>query len=95
NDRAVASLATNGLIKVEINKKGYILGATIVGENASELIVQGTIAIKNKLKIKNMASHIVSYPTLSELNKRLAGNYFIPVLYSNKGRSLGRCLIKI
>ncbi|ORU69330.1 dihydrolipoamide dehydrogenase, partial [Francisella tularensis subsp. holarctica] len=95
NDRAVASLATNGLIKVAINKKGYILGATIVGENASELIVQWTIAIKNKLKIKNMASHIVAYPTLSELNKRLAGNYFIPVLYSNKVRSLVRFLIKI
>ncbi|BCL54047.1 dihydrolipoamide dehydrogenase [Francisella tularensis subsp. holarctica FSC022] len=95
NDRAVASLATNGLIKVAINKKGYILGATIVGENASELIVQWTIAIKNKLKIKNMASHIVAYPTLSELNKRLAGNYFIPVLYSNKVRSLVRFLMKI
>ena len=52
NNRAVANLATNGLIKIAISKKGYILGATIIGENASELIVQWTIAIKDKLKSK-------------------------------------------
>ena len=46
NDRAITSLATDGLIKVAVSKKGYILGATIIGENASELIVQWTIAIK-------------------------------------------------
>lgn len=95
NDRAVASLATNGLIKIAISKKGYILGATIIGENASELIVQWTLAIKNKLKIKDMASHIVAYPTLSELNKRIAGSYFTPKLYSNKVRRLVRLLMKI
>ncbi|AEE26892.1 dihydrolipoyl dehydrogenase family protein [Francisella hispaniensis] len=95
NDRAVASLATNGLIKIAISKKGYILGATIIGENASELIVQWTLAIKNKLKIKDMASHIVAYPTLSELNKRIAGSYFTPKLYSNKVRRLVRLLMKV
>ncbi|NIY57961.1 NAD(P)/FAD-dependent oxidoreductase, partial [Francisella noatunensis subsp. orientalis] len=95
NDRAVASLATNGLVKVAVNKKGYILGVTIVGESASELIVQWTLAIKNKLKIKDMASHIVAYPTLSELNKRIAGSYFTPKLYSNKVRRLVRLLMKV
>lgn len=48
NDRVVASLATDRLIRVAVSKKGYILGATIIGENASKLIVQWTIAIKNK-----------------------------------------------
>lgn len=95
NDRAQASLSTNGLIKIAIGEKGYILGATIVGESASELIVQWSIAIKNKLKIKNMASHIVAYPTLSELNKRLAGNYFTPTLYSEKVKKLVRFMLKI
>ncbi|APC92227.1 MULTISPECIES: dihydrolipoyl dehydrogenase family protein [Francisella] len=95
NDRAVASLATDGLIKVAVSKKGYILGATIIGENASELIVQWTIAIKNKLKIKNMTSHIVAYPTLSELNKRLAGSYFTPILYSTKVKKLVGFLMKV
>ncbi|MDE5028312.1 dihydrolipoamide dehydrogenase, partial [Francisella tularensis subsp. holarctica] len=44
---------------------------------------------------KPMASHIVAYTNLIELNKRLAGNYFIPVLDSNKVRSLVRFLINI
>ncbi|RUS69211.1 hypothetical protein EGW08_023025, partial [Elysia chlorotica] len=66
NDRAQAALATNGLIKVVVDKKGYILGASIVGEQAGELITQWTMAIKHKLKIKQMTSHIILYPTLSE-----------------------------
>ncbi|AIT09917.1 dihydrolipoamide dehydrogenase [Candidatus Francisella endociliophora] len=95
NDRAQASLSTNGLVKVAIDKKGYILGATIIGESASELIVQWTIVIKNKMKIKNMTSQIIAYPTLSELNKRLAGNYFTPTLYGSKVKAIVRFMMKI
>jgi len=95
NDRAQAGLATNGLVKVAVDKKGYILGATIVGENAGDLITQWTIAINNKLKIKAMASHIVAYPSLSELNKRVAGSYFTPTLYSKKVKKVVRLLMKI
>ena len=95
NDRAQAGLATNGLVKVAVDKKGYILGATIVGENAGDLITQWTIAINNKLKIKAMASHIVAYPSLSELNKRVAGSYFTPTLYSEKVKKIVRLLMKI
>ena len=93
NDRAQAGLATNGLVKVAADKKGYILGATIVGENAGDLITQWTIAINNK--IKAMASHIVAYPSLSELNKRVAGSYFTPTLYSEKVRKTVRILMKV
>jgi pyruvate/2-oxoglutarate dehydrogenase complex dihydrolipoamide dehydrogenase (E3) component len=94
NDRAQANLSTNGLVKIAINKKGYIIGAAIVGEQAGELITQWTIAIKNKLKVKHMASHIVPYPTLSELNKRISGSYFTPKLYSLKVKKLVRFLLK-
>lgn len=95
NDRAQAGLDTKGLVKVAVDKKGYILSATIVGKNSSELITQWTIVIKNKLKIKAMASHIVAYPTLSELNKRVAGSYFTPTLYSSKVKKVVRILMKI
>ena len=95
NDRAQAGLATDGLVKVAVDKKGYILGATIVGENAGDLITQWTIAINNKLKIKAMASHIVAYPSLSELNKRVAGSYFTPTLYSEKVKKVVGILMKI
>jgi len=94
NDRAHANLLTNGLIKVAVSKKGYILGASIAGEQAGELITQWTIAIKNKLKIKQMASHIVPYPTISELNKRISGSYFTTTLYSKKIKKLVSFLLK-
>lgn len=95
NDRAQAGLDTKGLVKIAIDKKGYILSATIVGKNSSELIAQWTIVIKNKLKIKAMASHIVAYPTLSELNKRVAGSYFTPTLYSPKVKKIVRIMMKL
>lgn len=94
NDRAQAGLHTNGMIKVAVGKKGVILGATIVGENAGELITQWTMAIKHKLKIKQMAGHIVPYPTLSELNKRIASSYFTPMLYSTKTQKLVQWLMR-
>ena len=94
NDRAQAGLHTNGLIKVAVSKKGYILGATIVGENAGELISQWTLAIANKLKIKHMAGYIVPYPTLSELNKRIAGSYYTKTLFSERTKKIVRFLLK-
>lgn len=72
NDRAQAERATGGHIKVITEKKGRILGATIVGEHAGELIQMWSLAMKNKLKIKAMTDWISPYPTLSEINKRAA-----------------------
>jgi pyruvate/2-oxoglutarate dehydrogenase complex dihydrolipoamide dehydrogenase (E3) component len=94
NDRAQAGLHTNGLIKVAVGKKGKILGATIVGEHAGELISQWTLAIANKLTIKNMTSYIIPYPTLSELNKRVAGTYYTKALFSKKTQKIVRFLMK-
>lgn len=94
NDRAQAGLHTNGLIKIAVSRKGYILGATITGENAGELISQWTLAIANQLKLKHMASVIMPYPTLSELNKSVAGSYFTPTLYSEKVKKFVRFILK-
>ncbi len=94
NDRAQAGLHTNGLIKVAVAKRGKILGVTIVGESAGELISQWTLAIANKLTIKNMASFIVPYPTLSEINKRVAGSYYTETLFSEKTKKMVRFLMK-
>ncbi len=94
NDRAVASLETRGLIKVAVNKKGYVYCACIVGKDAADLITPWTMMIANKLRIKTMASLIIPYPTLSEINKRIAGSYFTPILYGNKTRKLVQFLLK-
>jgi pyruvate/2-oxoglutarate dehydrogenase complex dihydrolipoamide dehydrogenase (E3) component len=72
NDRAQAQLTTEGLVKVVVDKRGRILGASIVGESAGELIQMWSLAISQKIKIKAMMNWISPYPTLSEINKRVA-----------------------
>jgi pyruvate/2-oxoglutarate dehydrogenase complex dihydrolipoamide dehydrogenase (E3) component len=76
NDRAQAERQTHGLVKVVVDKKGRILGASIVGHNAGELIQMWSLAISQKLKIKAMTDWISPYPTMSEINKRAAYRYY-------------------
>jgi pyruvate/2-oxoglutarate dehydrogenase complex dihydrolipoamide dehydrogenase (E3) component len=72
NDRAQAELETIGHVKVVTDKSGKILGATIVGAKAGELIQMWSLAISQKMNIRAMVGWISPYPTLSELNKRVA-----------------------
>jgi pyruvate/2-oxoglutarate dehydrogenase complex dihydrolipoamide dehydrogenase (E3) component len=82
NDRAQAERDTRGHIKVLTTKRGKILGATIVGSHAGELITTWSLAISQGLNIRAMAGLIVPYPTLAEIGKRAAGSYFTPGLTS-------------
>ncbi len=82
NDRAVAERQTGGFIKVITDKKGRILGATIVGAHAGEIIQMWTMAIGRKMKIRAMTEFISPYPTLSEISKRVAYTYYTSKLTS-------------
>ena len=77
NDRAQAERATEGFVKVVTDTTGLILGASIVGEHAGELIQMWSLAISRKLKIRAMTSWISPYPTFSEINKRAATRYYV------------------
>ncbi|MEL7303550.1 MAG: FAD-dependent oxidoreductase, partial [Pseudomonadota bacterium] len=76
NDRAQAERTTGGFVKVVTTKKGQILGASIVGHNAGEVIQMWSLAISQKLKIKAMTDWISPYPTLTEVNKRAAYRFY-------------------
>ena len=82
NDRAQAERLTDGLIKVVVTKRGKILGATIVGDHAGELIQMWSLAVNQGLDIKAIAQYISPYPTLGEIGKRAAGSFFLPKLTS-------------
>lgn len=92
NDRARAELKTEGLIKVVTSKRGKILGACIVCENAGLLIQPWILAINSGLKMRDMASHIAPYPTLGEISKRVAGKYFSENLFAPRTQKLVRFL---
>jgi pyruvate/2-oxoglutarate dehydrogenase complex dihydrolipoamide dehydrogenase (E3) component len=82
NDRAQAEHLTSGHIKVVTDKKGAILGVTIVGASAGELITAWTLAISQRLNIRVFAGIVVPYPTLSEIGKRAAIRFYTPRLSS-------------
>ena len=92
NDRAQAERLTDGLIKAITAKNGRILGATIAGAHAGELIQPWVLAVSNKMRISKMASMIAPYPTLGEVSKRAAGSYFTPSLFSDRTRKIVRFL---
>jgi pyruvate/2-oxoglutarate dehydrogenase complex dihydrolipoamide dehydrogenase (E3) component len=88
NDRAITASATNGHIKVVTDRRGGILGVTIVGAAAGENITAWSLAIGKKLKIDALAGLIVPYPTFGEVGKRAAITYFMPGLTSSRVRRI-------
>jgi pyruvate/2-oxoglutarate dehydrogenase complex dihydrolipoamide dehydrogenase (E3) component len=76
NDRAQAERAAEGFIKVVTTPKGKILGASVVGEQAGEVIQMWALAVSQGLNMKAMTQWVSPYPTLSEINKRVAYGYY-------------------
>lgn len=83
NDRAIAERKTAGLIKVMV-VRGRPVGASIAGEQAGELIGLWAFVLANRLKMKHVAGMVAPYPTLGEINKRVAGAYFSPRLFDSR-----------
>ncbi len=88
NDRAQSELATGGFIKVVTTPKGKILGASILGQGAGELIQPWVLALERRLPISAMATTMSPYPTLGEVSKRAAGSFYAPKLFSKRTRIL-------
>jgi pyruvate/2-oxoglutarate dehydrogenase complex dihydrolipoamide dehydrogenase (E3) component len=78
NDRAQTERETRGHIKVIVSPRGRILGATIVGTQAGEVIAPWALAMQRGLNIRAFAEVVLPYPTLSEVGKRAALTYFAP-----------------
>ena len=95
NDRARTERRTDGFVKAVVGRKGRILGAGIVGSHAGEIIQPWILAISQKMKIGAMAQMIAPYPTLGEINKRAAGTYYTPSLFSDRTRKIVRLLAKL
>jgi pyruvate/2-oxoglutarate dehydrogenase complex dihydrolipoamide dehydrogenase (E3) component len=94
NDRARAERDTHGLVKAIVSRRGRVLGAGIVGPHAGELIQTWELAIRARLKVGAIAALIVPYPTLAEVNKRAAGGFYTPKLFSDRTRRLVRLLAR-
>ncbi len=75
-DRAIADSEAHGFVKVlTVPGKDKILGVTIVGEHAGDLIAEYVLAMKYKLGLNKILGTIHIYPTLAEANKFAAGEW--------------------
>jgi len=75
-DRAIADSATQGFVKVLTPPgKDRILGVTIVGDHAGELLAEYVLAMKYKLGLNKILGTIHTYPTMAEANKYAAGEW--------------------
>lgn len=75
-DRAIADSETHGFVKVLTEPgKDRILGVTIVGAHAGELLAEYVLAMKHGLGLNKVLGTIHTYPTLAEANKYAAGTW--------------------
>ncbi len=76
-DRAIAESETRGFVKVltPAGGKDTVLGATIVGANAGELLAEYVLAMKHGIGLNKILGTIHAYPTMVEANKFAAGNW--------------------
>jgi pyruvate/2-oxoglutarate dehydrogenase complex dihydrolipoamide dehydrogenase (E3) component len=75
-DRAIAECEAHGFVKI-LTAKGSdrILGATIIGQNAGEILAEVTFAMKHKMGLRKILQTIHPYPTWAEANKYAAGQF--------------------
>jgi len=80
-DRAVTDNNKTGIAKI-LTDKGRIVGAHIIAPHAGELIHELALAVQEKMKVSKVTSLVHAYPSYSQLNKRLAGQYYKDRLFS-------------
>ena len=95
NDRARAELRTEGKVVALTDRRGRVIGASILAPGAGEMIQSWVLAIASQQKIGAMASMIAPYPTMGEASKRAAGAYFTPALFSKRTKRLVRLILKL
>ncbi|MBK6854441.1 MAG: FAD-dependent oxidoreductase [Burkholderiales bacterium] len=75
-DRAITDSEAHGFVKVlTVPGKDRILGVTIVGEHAGELLAEWVLAMKHGIGLNKILGTIHVYPTLAEANKHVAGHW--------------------
>jgi pyruvate/2-oxoglutarate dehydrogenase complex dihydrolipoamide dehydrogenase (E3) component len=84
NDRSLAEGEKIGKIKMILDEKEKPIGVQILGPQAGELLSEWVAVLNGKVRLSTLASAVHPYPTLGEINKKIAGTYFSPKIFSEK-----------
>jgi len=93
-DRALAEGEPLGFAKFVVGR-GRILGASILGPRAGELIHEAVLAMQARLPLSRIAQAIHVYPTLAQVNRRAANTYYAPRLFSPRTRAVVRWIQRL
>jgi len=93
-DRAHAEGEAHGRMQLVICR-GRILGATILGPHAGELIHEVVLAMQARVRLGHVSSAIHAYPTLSQIHRRVVNTHYAPRLFSAGTRRLVRWLQRL
>ena len=94
NERAIAEGATKGRMKVILKGK-KVIGASIVGKNAGELLLPFTQMITGKSGTFDMGSAVISYPTRSEITKAAAFSAWEPTVFGSLPKKYAALVAKL
>jgi pyruvate/2-oxoglutarate dehydrogenase complex dihydrolipoamide dehydrogenase (E3) component len=83
NDRSLAEEEREGRIKLLLDKNNKPLGVQIVGPKAGELLGEWVAVLGGKVKLSTLAGAVHPYPTLGEINKKVAGQHLSKKIFSD------------
>jgi len=83
NDRSLAEGNRTGKIKMLLDTNEKPIGVQILGPHAGELLSEWVVVMSGKVKLSTLADAVHPYPTLGEINKRVAGAYLSPKIFSD------------
>jgi pyruvate/2-oxoglutarate dehydrogenase complex dihydrolipoamide dehydrogenase (E3) component len=105
NDRSLAEDETVGRLKMILDEKERLVGVQIFGPHAGELLNEWVAVVNGNIKLSTLAAAVHPYPTMGEINKKVAGSFISTKLFSEtvkkglkfffnlKGRACGEDLL--
>ena len=81
-DRAVLDGETEGCCKVVCDEKGRLVGADLVGPSAGEILHEFALAVRKRMHVREVVDTVHVYPTLAQVNKRVAGRFYAGKLFN-------------
>jgi pyruvate/2-oxoglutarate dehydrogenase complex dihydrolipoamide dehydrogenase (E3) component len=84
NDRSLAEGEKIGKIKMILDEKEKPIGVQILGPHAGDLLAEWVAVLNGKVKLSILAAAVHPYPTIGEINKKIAGTFFSKKIFSDK-----------
>ena len=88
NDRSLAEGETTGKVKMLLDEKERLIGAQILGSDAGNLLAEWVAVMGGGVKLSTLASAVHPYPTLGEINKRVASDFLSTKIFSDRVKSI-------